>query len=86
VCPPFQVYVNGVLQREGADFEHRDGDLLFERPLAREGRLGPWRWFLGAWGIGTYRPNDTVDVRYELEGRPMVAHALEPEAPDSQGR
>ncbi|MDX6670241.1 MAG: hypothetical protein QOI91_604 [Solirubrobacteraceae bacterium] len=81
VRPPFEVYANGVPQREGADYEVGDGVLLFERPLAQEGRLGAWRWFLGAWGIGTYRKNDTIDVRYEAGGRPMVAHALEIEAP-----
>ena len=78
--PPFEVYVNGVPQREGADYELRRGALVFGRPLAKEGRLGVWRWFLGAWGIGTYRDHDSVDVRYELGGRPMVAEGLKPEA------
>lgn len=83
VRPPFEVYLNGIRQREGADFERRGGELVFDRPLAKEGRLGLWRWFLGAWGIGTYRQNDTVDVAYQVGGRPYVAHALEIEpAPD----
>jgi hypothetical protein len=77
VRPPFDVYLNGVRQELGADYEIQEGTLVFERPLAKEGRLGFWRWFLGAWGIGTYRQNDQVDVHYEVEGRPMVAHALE---------
>lgn len=79
VRPPFEVFVNGVLQQEGEDFElTADHDaLLFSRELAQEGRLGFWRWFLGAWGIGTYRRNDVVDVRYTLpDGRTLVAHAL----------
>ena len=63
---------------EGDDYElSRDGGaLLFRRELAQEGRLGFWRWFLGAWGIGTYRRNDVVDVRYQLDGRTLVAHGL----------
>jgi hypothetical protein len=81
VVPPFEVYVNGVPQREGEDYERGDGVLLFDRPMAKEGRLGLWRWFLGAWGIGTYRKNDVVDVRYESGGRPVVAHALEIDPP-----
>ncbi len=81
VRPPFEVYVNGVPQREGTDYEVARGVLLFDRPLAKEERLSLWRWFLGAWGIGTYRRNDSVDVRYESGGRPMVAHALEIEPP-----
>jgi hypothetical protein len=77
VRPPFEVYINGVRQELGEDYEVREGTLEFDRPLAKEGRLGFWRWFMGAWGIGTYRQNDSVDVRYEVEGRPVVAEALE---------
>jgi hypothetical protein len=87
VRPPFEVFVNGVPQREGEDFELAPtGDaLLFRRELAQEGKLGFWRWFLGAWGIGTYRRNDVVDVRYQLDGRTLVAHALTVEPPASAG-
>jgi hypothetical protein len=84
IRPPFQVYVNGVPQTEGADFEYRDGALLFDRPLVKEGRVALWRWLIGAFGVGTYRRNDTVDVRYELDGRPLVAHALEIEPPPDE--
>ena len=84
VRPPFEVFVNGVRQQEGVDYDvggaGGDATLLFRRELVQEGKLGFWRWFLGAWGIGTYRRNDVVDVRYELDGRPMVAHEL-PVAP-----
>jgi hypothetical protein len=81
VRPPFEVYVNGVPQREGEDYERSGDVLLFPRPLAKEERLGLWRWFLGAWGIGTYRKHDSVDVRYQRGGRPMVAEALDIEPP-----
>lgn len=74
--PPFEVYVNGVLQRSGVDYEVVDGRLLFIRPLTQEGRLGFWRWFWGAWGIGTYRTHHTVDVRYQRGDQTLVAHAL----------
>ena len=54
---------------------------MFSRTLAREGKLGFWRWlslFLGV--AGTYRQNDTVDVIYEAEGgRRAVASGLVPE-------
>jgi hypothetical protein len=78
---PYSVFVNGVRQHEGTDYEVRGGVLEFDRPLAKEGRLGLGRWFLGAWGIGTYRKNDTVDVAWEVDGRPRVAHALDIEKP-----
>ena len=77
VVRPFEVFVNGVGQREGADYRIDGRTLVFERELRKEGRLGFWRWFLGAWGIGTYRQNDSVDVRYDLDGRPQVAEALD---------
>jgi hypothetical protein len=72
-----EVFVNGVRQREGVDFDRREGELVFRRTLAREGRLGFWRWtslFLGV--AGTYRQNDSVDVVYEVDGRRTVETAL----------
>ena len=81
VQPPFEVFVNGVRQQEGADYDVGNDTLLFRKELAQEGKLGFWRWFLGAWGIGTYRRNDVVDVRYELDGRTLVAHGLTVEPP-----
>ena len=80
----FEVFVNGVVQQLGRDFRREGGELVFERQLAREGRLGFWRWlsmFLGV--AGTYRQNDSVDVVYERDGRRVVASGLElvPEQP-----
>jgi hypothetical protein len=77
VRSPFDVYVNGVHQQEGVDYELVDRRLVFERELRKEGKLGFWRWFLGAWGVGTYRQNDSIDVRYEIDGRPALAEGLE---------
>jgi hypothetical protein len=82
VRSPFEVYVNGVRQELGVDYRIAAGELLFERELVRQ-KLGFWAWFLGFWGIGTYKRNDEIDVRYEVEGRPMVAHALEITPPPS---
>jgi hypothetical protein len=76
VRSPFEVYVNGVRQELGVDYRISAGELLFTRELVRQ-KLGAKAWLLGFWGIGTYKRNDEIDVRYEVEGRPMVAHALE---------
>ena len=74
----FDVYVNGVPQQRGEDYRVEGRFLVFDRELRKEGRLGLWRWFLGAWGIGTYRQNDSVDVRYErADGSAAVAEGLE---------
>ena len=77
VRAPFEVYVNGVRQAEGADYRVERDTLRFDRELVQEGRLGFWRWAIGAIGIGTYRADHSVDVRYETpDGRPMVAERL----------
>jgi hypothetical protein len=76
VRTPFEVYVNGVPQELGTDYRISSGELLFERELISH-KLGMRAWLMGVWGIGTYKRNDEVDVRYELGGRPMVAQALE---------
>ncbi|HET6866618.1 MAG TPA: hypothetical protein VFH80_11945 [Solirubrobacteraceae bacterium] len=76
VRSPFEVYVNGVRQELGVDFRISEGDLLFEREVVRQ-RLGAWAWFLGFWGIGTYKRNDEIDIRYETGGQAQVARVTE---------
>jgi hypothetical protein len=77
VREPYEVFINGVPQHLGADFNVREGALIFEREL-RKDKISGWRWLLGAWGVGTYRQNDSVDVRYQgADGSPRVAEALE---------
>jgi hypothetical protein len=76
VRPPFEVYVNGVRQRPNDDYELRGDVLVFTRPLVQEGKLGARAWFLGFWGVGTYKRNDEIDVRYEVAGQPRVAQGL----------
>jgi hypothetical protein len=73
----FEVYVNGVPQRAGSDYERRGDTLVFPQRLAREGQLGFWRWLSLFLGIaGTYRQNDSVDVVYDRGGRRVVATGL----------
>lgn len=82
--PPFRVFVNGVPQEEGPDYELRGRELLFDRPLEKE-RVGFWRWtaiFLNL--FGSYGKNDTVDVQYQLNGRSAVATALDIRAPKDE--
>lgn len=77
VRSPYEVYLNGVRQRLGIDYTVREGSLVFEREL-RKDKISGWRWLVGAWGVGTYRQDDSVDVRYEAaDGSPRVAEALE---------
>ena len=73
----FEVFVNGVRQERGRDFRVEGRTLVFDRSLAREGRLGTWRWLSMLLGVaGTYRQNDSVDVVYRRSGRRVVATGL----------
>ncbi len=77
VTEPFEVFVNGVPQRPGVDYQVAGRTLRFAKPLAEEGRLGAIRWLSIFLGIaGTYRKNDSVDVVYERGGRRTVAARL----------
>lgn len=86
VPEPLEVYVNGVPQERGVDYRMAGRELVFERSLVREGRLGPLRWLSMLLGIaGTYRRNDAIDVVYEAAGRRLVATGLEPRLEERAG-
>jgi hypothetical protein len=75
--PPIRVYVNGVEQREGSDYELRGGEIVFARPIIKE-KVGTGRWMAMYLGLfGTYRRNETVDVEYQLGGRTRLAADVE---------
>jgi hypothetical protein len=66
---PIRVYVNGVEQQEGRDYRVGAGEIVFSRPIVKEGKVGGMRWmamFLGL--FGTYRKHETVDVEHRLRG------------------
>jgi hypothetical protein len=84
---PFEVYVNGVQQELGADYQVRDGLLCFRRHLAKD-TISKKRWLIGAFGVGTYRQNDSVDVRYETARGVRLAEGLpiiDPSSPPNDG-
>ena len=75
--PPYRVFVNGVPQREGTDYELGTRELLFFRALEKE-KLGVGRWTAIFFGLfGSYGKNDSVDVQYRIGGRETVATGLE---------
>ena len=77
VSEPYEIFLNGVRQQPGKDFRIDGRILVFERALAKEGRLGFWRWLSLLLGIaGTYRQNDSVDIVYQAAGRRTVANGL----------
>lgn len=69
----FDVFVNGVRQAPGVDYEQVGRTLVFGSELAQEGTLGFWRWASLFFGVaGTYRKNDTVDIVFTRNGRRTV--------------
>ena len=76
----FQVFVNGVEQQPGVDFELVGRSLVFPRPIAQEGKLGFLRWTAMWLGIaGSYRKHENVDIVYDVAGRRQVATGLRPQ-------
>jgi hypothetical protein len=73
---PFEVYLNGIVQTEGADYMVADGSLVFTRKLEQE-KVGKGKWTSMFFGIaGSYGKDDSVDVIYEVAGQPRVAAKL----------
>jgi hypothetical protein len=82
--PPYRVFVNGVPQREGDDYELAGNELRFVRPLEKE-KLGVGRWTAIFFGLfGSYGKNDSVDVQYRLGEREVVATGLDIVPPEPE--
>jgi hypothetical protein len=77
--PPFRVWLNSVEQEEGRDYQVAGSKLIFDRPLAKEGRLGIWNWTMLLLGVrGTYRKNVSAAVEdLDLTRLPDRALALD---------
>jgi hypothetical protein len=73
VTRPFEVFVNGLAQVEGTDYEQVGSTIVFPRVLAKEPKLGFWRWLRMGLGVaGSYGQNDHVDVIFTLDGKRTV--------------
>ena len=80
---PIRVYVNGVEQQRGTDYEVGPGAIVFARPIVKE-TVTPGRWMAMYLGLfGTYRKNETVDVEYRLGDKTELAAdvAIVPDEP-----
>ena len=71
--PPIVVYVNGVEQTEGTDYELRRDEIAFSRPIVKE-KVGGMRYLAMLLGLfGTYRKHETVDIEYRLDDEVKLA-------------
>jgi len=66
---PFTVFVNGIEQREGADYVLRSGEIVFNRQIVKE-KVGTGRWLAMYLGLfGTYRKDETIDLQFHRNGK-----------------
>jgi hypothetical protein len=78
---PYTVFINGVEQREGADYEVRAGEIVFTRQIIKE-KVGTGRWLAMYLGLfGTYRKDETIDLQFQRGGKVELISDL-PVQPD----
>jgi hypothetical protein len=66
---PYVVFVNGVEQREGADYHLRAGEIVFTREIVKE-KVSTGRWLAMYLGLfGTYRKNETIELQFQRRGK-----------------
>lgn len=74
---PIRVYINGIEQVEGTDYEIAAGEITFAAPILKE-EVTPGRWMAMYLGFfGTYRKHETVDVEYRVDGKSALASDVE---------
>jgi hypothetical protein len=66
---PYVVFVNGVEQRAGVDYNVRAGEIVFTREIVKE-KVGTGRWLAMYLGLfGTYRKDETIDLQFQRAGK-----------------
>jgi hypothetical protein len=66
---PLSVFINGVEQRQGTDYELDGNEVHFVKPIIKE-EIGTGRWLAMYLGLfGTYRKDEKVDLQYQLKGK-----------------
>ncbi len=69
---PIQVFINGTVQSEGADYSVHGREIVFSRPLVKE-KVSRSRWLAMSLGLfGSYGKNETVDVHFRRAGKVQV--------------
>jgi len=78
---PYVVYINGIEQKEGADYRVAAGEIVFTREIVKE-EVGKGRWLAMYLGLfGTYRKNETIDLQFSRDGKVALISDL-PVQPD----
>lgn len=78
---PYAVFINGIDQREGVDYEISGGEVVFSRQIVKE-KVGTGRWLAMYLGLfGTYRKDETIDLQFQRGGKTELISDL-PVLPD----
>jgi len=73
---PIVVYINGVAQTEGTDYNLRGNQILFTREILKEQKSGRRKMIMLLGVVGFYSKNETVDVQYQQNGKTELAPDL----------
>ena len=73
---PFQVFVNGVLKREGPDYVVRGNQLVFAEVLVQPRQM-TMKSYARLMFWGRYKTEHSVDIAYDAGGRRVVSSGLE---------
>jgi hypothetical protein len=74
---PVTVFINGVTQNAGVDYNVEGSEIVFTRDIIKE-EIGMSRWLAMYLGFfGTYRKDETVDVQFTRNGKTELASELE---------
>lgn len=66
---PFTVFINGVEQQQGVDYNLEGNEVVFTRPIIKE-QMNTGRWLAMYLGLfGTYRKDEKVDLQFTREGK-----------------
>lgn len=73
---PVRVFINGILQIDGVDYEISGEEIVFEQPIFKEAKIGRMR-FAGLMLAGRYQRNEIVDVEYTLGSKTKLISDIE---------
>ncbi len=67
--PPFTVFINGIEQTPGSDYDVEADEIVFRRPIVKE-QMNTGRWLAMYLGLfGTYRKDEKVDLQFSRGGK-----------------
>lgn len=73
---PIRVFINGVVQECGGDYEISGEEIVFQQPIWKEAKPGRLR-FAGLMLAGRYQKHEIVDVEYTVDGRTELISDVE---------